>query len=324
MNTFKKYIILCFALLLMGLTAHAQNPDTITIKFGKSSRMEVYLQDREDLKALQDFDMEEFIEEIQDYFADSLATDEENLDSEKTFQITRRNGERIQIKVKVSGSQADTATTTKKQKHRPRRHVAELDVDFGLNPFFANGEMPNGTDYDLRLWGSRHFAFSFGPNLQLTKKAAKVPIFLRMGLGVAWHNFMFSNDVRIQREDEQVSFSPSAVSLRKSKLTIPYLHAPLMLQVGDNDRSLFRVAVGGYAGLRIGGYSKIVYQENGKRIKDKEHKNFHLQDFRYGLRTQIGIGRDNSIMLFANYDLNEIFRQGRGPALQAFSFGISL
>ena len=41
---------------------------------------------------------------------------------------------------------------------------------------------------------------------------------------------------------------------------------------------------------------------------------------RYGLRAQIGF---NDIDLFINYDMNELFAAGKGPQLNAFSFGVT-
>jgi hypothetical protein len=41
---------------------------------------------------------------------------------------------------------------------------------------------------------------------------------------------------------------------------------------------------------------------------------------RYGLRGQIGF---NDIDLFVNYDMNDLFTEGKGPQLNAFSFGIT-
>ena len=65
-------------------------------------------------------------------------------------------------------------------------------------------------------------------------------------------------------------------------------------------------------------HSKIVY-DDGDREKEKETDSFYLNNFRYGLRLQIGY---RSTDLFFNYDLNELFAEGRGPKLNAFSFGV--
>ena len=89
---------------------------------------------------------------------------------------------------------------------------------------------------------------------------------------------------------------------------------------GDHYES-FRIGIGPYVGYRIDSYSKNVIEVDGEKHKDRNHENFYLDNFRYGLRLQIGF-RDTD--LFFNYDLNELFTAGKGPKLNAFSFGITL
>jgi hypothetical protein len=79
--------------------------------------------------------------------------------------------------------------------------------------------------------------------------------------------------------------------------------------------------VGVYGGYRLGSHSKIKFRQNDETDKDKEHSSFYLNNWRYGLRMRMGI---KSLDLFFNYDLNELFSEGRGPELNAFSFGIIL
>jgi hypothetical protein len=85
--------------------------------------------------------------------------------------------------------------------------------------------------------------------------------------------------------------------------------------------ALFRFGLGGYAGYRLGSKTKYVFTDEGSKRKLKDRDNYHLNNWRYGLRMQIGY---RGIDLFANYDLNELFISNRGPALNAFSFGVIL
>jgi hypothetical protein len=77
------------------------------------------------------------------------------------------------------------------------------------------------------------------------------------------------------------------------------------------------IGVGGYVGYRLNSHSKVKYSGGGK---DKEFNNFYLNDFRYGLTAQLGI--NNFPDLFFNYDFNDLFQNGRGPKVNAVSFGI--
>ena len=86
----------------------------------------------------------------------------------------------------------------------------------------------------------------------------------------------------------------------------------------ENDGELFRIGLGPYIGYRISSHSKLVYKDDG-REKEKDRDSFYLNNFRYGARLQIGY---RSTDLFFNYDINELFEEGKGPKLNAFSFGV--
>jgi hypothetical protein len=82
---------------------------------------------------------------------------------------------------------------------------------------------------------------------------------------------------------------------------------------------MFRIGAGQYVGNRIGSYAKQQYQVNGEKEFNRERDPFFLENIRYGVRLQLGI---RSTDFFINYDLNELFVENRGPALNAYSFGI--
>jgi hypothetical protein len=132
-----------------------------------------------------------------------------------------------------------------------------------------------------------------------------------------------SDGVIFTEDDREVSYV-------KSKLTASYINVSLipMLDFGgrgkksrvwDSYGSQFRIGIGPYAAYRIGSHSKLVYKDDGKE-KEKNHDNFYLNNFRYGLRLQFGI---RSTDFFFNYDLNELYSsKPNNPKLNAFSFGV--
>ncbi|HEY4655144.1 MAG TPA: hypothetical protein VIH22_11560 [Cyclobacteriaceae bacterium] len=116
---------------------------------------------------------------------------------------------------------------------------------------------------------------------------------------------------------------------KKSKLTVCYINASLIPLLDFSNSSKhsrfwdgshsFRIGLGPYVGYRIGSYTKLKYKENGETEKDKNHDSFYLENIRYGMRLQMGY---RSTELFFNYDMNELFTTGKGPSLNAFSFGV--
>jgi hypothetical protein len=168
-------------------------------------------------------------------------------------------------------------------------------------------------------------------SVQRTKLGKK--FFLEWALGVSWYNFKFQEDnILIQKDELGVHFVPDIRELDfvKSKLTATYINASLVpvLDFGDEGRKPrmwdgrgdgFRFGLGPYVGYLIDGKSKLVYKEDDDKEKEKDHDNFYLDSIRYGLRMQIGI---RSTDLFINYDMNELFDEGKGPKLNAVSFGV--
>lgn len=73
-------------------------------------------------------------------------------------------------------------------------------------------------------------------------------------------------------------------------------------------------------GLRIGTHTKTI-TENGKRATDKNYGASSMNPFKVDLMARIGWGKIN---LYGKYSLTELFKEGRGPELTPFSFGICL
>jgi hypothetical protein len=137
--------------------------------------------------------------------------------------------------------------------------------------------------------------------------------------------------VKIIKDDLGIQFVEDMrdVNFKKSKLSASYVHASLVpiVDFGGHSRksrfwdgynNSFRIGLGPYVGYRISSHSKLVYKDDG-REKEKDNDSFYLNNFRYGLRLQLGY---RSTDLFFNYDLNELFSEGKGPKLNAFSFGV--
>jgi hypothetical protein len=166
--------------------------------------------------------------------------------------------------------------------------------------------------------------------VQRAKLAKK--FFLEWGLGVNWYNFKFQEDnIRMSKDETGVIFTRDTRDLdfTKSKLTASYVMMSLVpvldfndnhrkARIWDGDKESFRIGIGPYAAYRIGSHSKLVYEEDDKE-KEKDHDSFYLNNFRYGIRFQMGY---RSTDIFFNYDLNELFISGKGPELNAISFGV--
>lgn len=237
-------------------------------------------------------------------------------------------------------SNNNSSSSSSTRRYRSTRHLVNFDI--GINNWLSNGKFPSESNeqYTVRPWGSWYFAVNSVQQTQL-----KGRLYIEWGPGISWYNFKFEDDRTIIRNDNGITTFTSDPDLersyKKSKLTVTNVNfmAVPMIQFGKSKRKRyssvnswrslpnvriggsdggFRIGLGGYAGFRLGSRSKVKFS-GGK--KDKDRGSFNIQTLRYGTRLQMGYkGTD----IFINYDLNELFNEGRGPELNAFSFGIIL
>lgn len=328
--------------LLLGVTLTLsygqQKSDTVIVELAKTSKVIFTIQDRADLEVLKHYDFQNLFQDILTKLESNDTTalaKNDSIRNEEHEVVTSNNNDEEDWNLHKNEDNDDDDDDDDWDNYHvyPGSHWGRtwqsFNFDFGTNNWLSNGKFPDTNDelYAVRPWGSWYIGLA---SIQRTRLAKK--FFLEWGIGVNWYNLKFQDDnVRIVKDDNGTHFTEDNldVDYKKSKLTASYLTASIIpvIDFGDNSRkariwdgyrNTFRVGLGPYVGYRIESHSKLVYKDDDKH-KDKEHDNFYLNNIRYGLRLQLGY---RSTDLFFNYDLNEMFVTGKGPSLNAFSFGI--
>jgi hypothetical protein len=196
---------------------------------------------------------------------------------------------------------------------------SDFGIYLGLNGWQNNNSASPNQLTDLRTGRSRYVALSFRKNATLLN-TEQLDIALSLGPEIAWYNFMLQNDNIVTNVGDQVAFLEGDERLSKSKLVMPYLNLPILLNFGF-EGSQFQIGVGGYVGYRFGGYSKTK-DANGNKTRLKD--DYGMNDFFYGLTGELG--RRRGLKLFVRYDLNPMFKDNQINAnkLQAWSIGIRI
>ncbi|MES2797525.1 MAG: outer membrane beta-barrel protein [Bacteroidota bacterium] len=220
------------------------------------------------------------------------------------------------------GHEADSISNVKWANKHNYGSLSGFNVFIGLNSYTTetnNGY--NSDDYALKPFGSRYFSMGWTKSANITN-GANARLKLGIGVNLSWYNFMLENSNSIwTKGPQQIELVPSATSLKKSKLTISYIDVPIIPYLSfKKGKFIEHLGFGGYVGYRMGSHSKTKASSRGK--KEKEYNNFYLNDFRYGLTLQMGI--NNFADLFVNYDLNQLFKEDKGPKVNGISFGIRL
>lgn len=208
-----------------------------------------------------------------------------------------------------------------------------FNFDLGMNNYLEEDRnFPDAKDalYTVKPWGSWYVGIT---NTNRTHVFG--PVYLDWGAGVNWYNFKFQNPTtRFDKSDIQTLIynDTSFADPLKSKLTVTYIDAFFipMFNFGHSGRRKdifhwsnydngFRFGAGVYAGYRIDSYTKFMWTENDKKRFNRTHDNYFLNNLRYGIRARLGF---ESFDFFADYDLSELFIDGKGPKLNPVSFGV--
>lgn len=313
-----------------------QKQDTVIVELANTSRVIFTVRDRSDIEILKQYDFNQLFADVLSKLekedslhavssADSSSLNRQPGDNEEVYW-TRKNDDRYH----TDGDHEHHDWNVYVHSNHWGRTWQSFNFDLGTNNYVSDGKFPDRDDaaHAVRPWGSWYVAASSIQRTRVTKK-----IFLEWGLGISWYNFKFQDDnIMILKDDDGVTFVRDNTydSYKKSKLTASYVMASLIpvIDFGDNNRKprvwegygdSFRIGIGPYVGYRLGSHSKIVYKDDGDLEKDKNRDSFYLNNLRYGARLQIGY---RSTDLFFNYDINELFSAGKGPKLNAFSFGV--
>jgi hypothetical protein len=318
------------------LLSAQHTPDTVEIELARSSKIVFTMEDSNDLWQLKHYDFQALFDDILAKLEKKdTAKISPTADAELPPVVVQEDAdEDLEAKDRESykdyeDEAVDPDTYDKWTNEYPTSRQY-FNMDFGINNYAPDKNSPETGQpyYTVHPWGSWNIALNAMNRTRFSQSFS-----LETSLGVSWYNFKFEEDnTFINQTPTGVIFIPDQRNLyfTKSKLTVSYVNLSLIpvLNTGPaNDdgrgwhrwgQSAFRIGLGPYIGYRLGSHSKQQYELNGDKQTEKVHDDFYLQNFRYGLRFQIGIrGAD----FFVNYDLNELFTEGNGPELHPFSFG---
>lgn len=140
------------------------------------------------------------------------------------------------------------------------------------------------------------------------------------GIGLSWNTFRFNSPVRLEKGENRLICHLINESVeghvKKSKLGVLYLQAPLMIEVRPTHKFFFALGVTG--GIRIDAWNKIKFEENTV----KTHKDYYLNRFK--LDASLRAGRDEGLGFFANFNLLPFFVESKAQDAHCLSFGFSL
>jgi hypothetical protein len=224
-------------------------------------------------------------------------------------------------------------------------------IDLGINGYVTpdfNMNFPKEYEYmDLRMEKSTAVNLNFfEQNIPFSKNQKWGMI---TGLGLSFNNYRFMRPTRLSMDSSQlIGYLDEDISIKKTKLTAMYLTLPVLFEfqtapIYHNDG--FHINVGVVIGARLSSHTKKYYNELNTEFdvtqynsetgqyevvystispddpKQHHYGDWFLQPFKIDATARIGW---NFLNFWANYSLNTMFREGKGPELYPWSAGITL
>jgi hypothetical protein len=345
----KKYLLLICLLALVQVayannlnelpvkTEHLIMKDSVVIEFGKSGKVVIIVESKEDFDKLKLMNINQIISELD--LAENKETGELTIVEihkkdgtvKEIVKVNEDSGHtevqvgRMRVFVDETGENTRVKLETGPRKTQDPPFRTYFNIDLGVNNLLdANGKFPTSDQpYAVKGWGSWHVGLNWMAAQRISKG-----FFWDFGLGIQFFNFKFENrDFQALRGEDGIEFlQRTDVDGFKSKISSSNLTAMTMFELdfgkmNDNGQKGLKIAAGPYLGYRLGGQSKFAYREldgSGRR-KDKEDTGLYLENLRYGIRGEIGVGR---VKFFSTYDLNSLFQENKGPELNPITFGI--
>ena len=212
-----------------------------------------------------------------------------------------------------------------KDRNRLIKHNHDIDFSMGLNNYLnSSNQFPDTDNKNFALDPLTSWTYGIHSNHKISVSPY---VKFNFQLGLLWNNFALAdNNYQFTKGPEQVELLDTDlarpdINPTRSKLNITYLNLNLvpMFHFGKSSDA-FRIGAGPFGSYRIASKSKFKYDDNGK---DVVKNNFHINNWKYGLKVQVGW---KGVDLFATYDLSPIFIEDRGPEadypLRAISFGV--
>lgn len=152
-------------------------------------------------------------------------------------------------------------------------------LDIGLN-YWTN-------DRDtLSNFGSKSLGVYYTRHLRISNKFSFNP-----AIGLGFERFAFKENYNYRNVDGLIQLDEFPNKTDKNKLAVTYLDIPLEMRFFPKstiEGEGFFVGAGVIGGVKMGAHTKVKYEDNITRGKEKLRSNFGLRDVRYGLQFRVG------------------------------------
>jgi hypothetical protein len=195
-------------------------------------------------------------------------------------------------------------------------------VEFGFN-------RPQNTadDFDIGFWGSRTVNVYYQYDFTLPFFQSKFSLSPAIGLGMDRYKFKNDYTLGYTAGSNDLAMIDPERDVKKSQLITNYVDMPVEFRYTHNPADparSFKLGIGFRTGLLISSFTKLKYEEENEKVKEKIRRDWNLNRYRYGFFGKIGFG---NVSLFGYYNSSTLFEKGKGPDgpdINNLTIGLSL
>lgn len=177
------------------------------------------------------------------------------------------------------------------------------------------------------------FSRGFNAYFMLDKPFRSSPKFsIGFGLGISTSNIVFKKEnIDLKSNSILLPFTPvdSTNHFKKYKLATGYLEVPLEFRYSSKPsepNKSFKIALGGRIGTLVNAHTKgkTLQDKNNNSLNNylvKENSKRFINGTRFIATARVGYG---ILSLFGAYQLNNILKDGAGPALHLYQVGLTI
>ena len=276
---------------------------------------------------VEEFDDEEVIEPVDEIEEIKTGGDTVTLNFKKhTITIIEKDGdgENKEFDFDDYEDENDWNCEKKKKKSKFEGHWESLNIG-----------MPNMVDKDYNISRPSELSYmdlntskSWNANLNMGQQCISIVpqrIGIVTGMGFDFTVYHFDNNNTIIKDSVGVIVPVDILQdVKKSVLRTTQFSIPLLIEFqpikGPKNNDLY-IACGIIGQLQIASSTKVVYNEDGDKKKDKEKGDFNINPFRYSYTVRVGYG---DFGIYGIYSPVTFFEKDKGPELYPISVGISV
>lgn len=225
--------------------------------------------------------------------------------------------------VDIDDSYSSTDNNALTRKGNRHFYVGTLGLEFGINGFMdkdnsmsMSGDMAWLDLKQARSWNFNLYLWNHGFRFGSSNTG------IVTGVGLAFNNYHFSKPVTLKLVNGITTIDSSFfdISVRRTKLSTFGIDVPLLLEfhIPVSKYKKINLSAGVIGQVRVTSKTKVVYDLNGDKHKQRNGSDFNMTTLKYMLTARLGY---DDWYLFANYSPISLFEKDKGPEVYPFSIG---